>query len=122
MLNKSIDSITEADLQSLVTEGRREDTQLEFKLTVPGNSDDEKKEFLKDVSAMANAQGGDIIYGIREDKSNAEDEGKAAEVVGITGVSIDATKLWMSELITSSIEERLIGVRIQEIPLATGGF
>jgi predicted HTH transcriptional regulator len=64
MLGMPIDSIDESHLQSLVTEGRREDAQLEFKLTLPGGGENEKREFLKDVSAMANSQGGDIIYGI----------------------------------------------------------
>jgi len=83
VLYKSIDTITEADLQALVSEGRREDSQLEFKLTLPGSTDDEKREFLKDVSAMTNSQVGDIIYGIREDRTSPEDAGKAAELVGI---------------------------------------
>jgi hypothetical protein len=122
MLHKSIDAITESDLQSLVIEGRREDARLEFKLTVPGGSDDEKREFLKDVSAMANSQGGDIIYGIREDRSSPEDAGKAAELVGITDAGADATKLWMFELLNSSIDERLIGVTIRDVQLSTGGF
>jgi len=83
VLYKSIDTITEADLQALVSEVRREDSQLEFKLTLPGSTDDEKREFLKDVSAMTNSQVGDIIYGIREDRTSPEDAGKAAELVGI---------------------------------------
>src|SRR6266536_1609777 len=47
MLQVPIEDINESHLQSLVTEGRQEDTQLEFKLTLPGKSDDEKREFLK---------------------------------------------------------------------------
>jgi len=120
MLHKTIEAITEADLQWLVTEGKREDAQLEFKLTLPGNSDDEKREFLKDVSAMA--KGGDIIYGIKDDRSNPDDAGKAAELVGITGAGEDSTKLWIFELLNSSIEERLIGVAIRAVPLSAGGF
>ena len=122
MLYIATEAITEANLQALVTEGKREDTQLEFKLTLPSANDEGKREFLKDVTSMANSQGGDIIYGIREDRSNPDDAGKAAEVVGIGGVSIDATKLWMHELINSSVEERLLGVAIRDIPLAQGGF
>jgi len=72
MLHKAINTITEADLQRLVDEGRREDVQLEFKQALPGNSDEGKKEFLKDVTAMANSSGGDIIYGVREDRSNLD--------------------------------------------------
>lgn len=63
---------------------------------------------------MANAQGGDIIYGIREDRSNPDDSGKAAEVVPITGVSADATKQRMWQLLNGSIEERLLGVAMRE--------
>src|SRR5229473_1415607 len=122
MLHKAIDNITESDLQALVNEGRREDSQLEFKLTLSGSTDDEKREFLKDVSAMANSQGGDIIYGIREDRTTPEDAGKAAELVGINGAGADATKLWMFELLNSSIEDRINGITIQEIPLSAGGF
>jgi hypothetical protein len=122
MLHIPIERITETDLKALVAEGRREDAQLEFKLTLPGGNDDEKKEFLKDVTAMANSQGGEIIYGIREDRSNTEDAGKAAEVVGITGISADAAKLWMSELLNSSVEERMTGVALRDIQLISGGF
>jgi len=122
MLFIAIERITEADLQSLVTEGKREEAQLEFKLTLPAGNDDGKREFLKDVTAMANSQGGDIIYGIREERTNPDDAGKAMEVVGIAGISADATKLWMHELLNSSVEERLAGVVIRDIPLAAGGF
>jgi len=122
MLQVPIEDINESHLQSLVTEGRQEDTQLEFKLTLPGKSDEEKREFLKDVSAMANSQGGDIIYGIKEDRSNPSDAGKAVELVGITGAGEDATKLWMFELLNSSIQERLIGVAIRAVQLSAGGF
>lgn len=122
MLYIAIERITEADLQALVTEGKREDAQLEFKLTLPAGNDDGKREFLKDVTAMANSQGGDIIYGIREERANPDDAGKAAEVVGIAGVSADATKLWMHELLNSSVEERLAGIAIRDVSLAAGGF
>jgi hypothetical protein len=122
MLHKPIHAITEADLQSLVNEGRREDGQLEFKQALPGNNDDGKKEFLKDVTAMANTSGGDIIYGIREDRSTPDEAGKAAEVVAITGLGVDAVKLWMSELLHSSVEERMFGIVIHDVPIAAGGF
>ena len=122
MLHIPIERITEAELQKLVTEGRSEDTKIEFKVMLPGGNDEGKKEFLKDVTAMANSQGGDIIYGIREERTNADDAGKAAELVGIAGVSADATKLWMYELLNSSVEERLTGVVIRDVQLAAGGF
>jgi hypothetical protein len=124
MLHKAINTITEADLQRLVDEGRREDVLLEFKQTLPGNSDDGKKEFLKDVTAMANSSGGDIIYGIREDRTNPDDAGKAAELVGIgaSGVGADAAKLWITELLNSSVEERVLGIAIHDVQLSAGSY
>ncbi len=106
MLHKAINTIMEADLQRLVDEGRREDIQLEFKQALPGNSDDGKKEFLKDVTAMSNSSGGDIIYGIREDRSNPDEAGKAAELVGLgaSGIGADAAKLWMTELLKALVQ------------------
>lgn len=124
MLHKAINTITEADLQRFVDEGRREDVQLEFKQTLPGNSDDGKKEFLKDVTALANSGGGDIVYGIKEDRSNPDEAGKAAELVGLgaSGIGADAAKLWMTELLNSSVEERVLGIAIREVPLSAGGY
>ena len=63
MIAKPIDQIEEDDLQRLI--GTAESRQLEFKASL-GKSDEDVKEFLKDVSAMANATGGDI-YGVVED-------------------------------------------------------
>lgn len=58
MIAKQLDQITEDDLQRLI--GTSEDLQSEFKESL-ARSDEEVKEFLKDVSAMANAIGGDIV-------------------------------------------------------------
>lgn len=74
-----------ADLQTLIDNVVEEDTELEYKLCF-GNIDEDCKngvkqsccgkkkkdwcaEFVKDVSGMANANGGYIIYGIREEKN-----------------------------------------------------
>ena len=55
------------DIQSLVEDEVQEGKRLEYKRDLPGTSADEKAEFLRDVSAFANASGGYLIYGI-EDK------------------------------------------------------
>jgi len=39
---------------------------LDYKRDVPGESDQDKKEFLADISSFANATGGDLIYGVDE--------------------------------------------------------
>jgi len=58
-------------LENLIANKVEEDYQLEYKgSNALGNSDGKKAEIAKDVSAMANANGGTIFYGIKEDESN----------------------------------------------------
>ena len=56
--------VTEEHLSRLVTENVREDADLDFKLKRYGK--DDKQELAADIAAMANARGGLIIIGIRE--------------------------------------------------------
>ena len=51
------------DLQRLVTNAVSESRSIEYKQALPGTTNDDKKEFLADVSAFANAVGGDLLYG-----------------------------------------------------------
>lgn len=115
MINRRLNDIGEHDLQSLVINGVGESNQLDYKETLPGGDDGSKKEFLRDVSAMSNANGGDLIYGVRE--QSVGDANAAAEVVGVEGVDVDAKKLWMEDLIRTGIEPRLLGVGIRVVPV-----
>jgi hypothetical protein len=56
--------IKPADLQALVDNRVVENRRLDYKETLPGSTDEERKKFLADVDAMADASGGDIYYGI----------------------------------------------------------
>lgn len=58
--------IDAAQLEALRADGVREGRQLEYKECLPGNSDDDKREFLADVTSLANAAGGDLIFGVRD--------------------------------------------------------
>ncbi len=66
VFSKQFDSIVAADLQALVDNSVSETKTLEYKESLPGNSDGDKKEFLADVSSFANASGGYIIFGMKE--------------------------------------------------------
>src|SRR5260221_10933430 len=64
---KPIEQITSADLEQLVTNGVGESRTLEYKEALPGGADQDKRQFLADVS-FANAIGGDLVYGARESR------------------------------------------------------
>lgn len=74
------DTITEQDLRELVEAQVSEALRLDFKLAQYGNSDSDKRELLKDVSAFANAQGGHLLIGV-------EETGGVATV--LTGIDIE---------------------------------
>ena len=66
MLPASADAISANDIVSLVANQTPERKTLEFKEKLPEGTDKAKKEFLADVCSFANAEGGYIVYGIRE--------------------------------------------------------
>jgi hypothetical protein len=66
MLPDKLDAADEALLRSLCQQACPEAQTLEFKAELPERSDRGKAEFLKDVCALANADGGDLVYGIAE--------------------------------------------------------
>lgn len=72
--NKNFNELTESDIQNLIDNQEEESIILEFKRELGSNS----KEIAKDFSAMANSEGGIIIYGLDEDENN-----KAKEIMWI---------------------------------------
>jgi len=118
VIQKPIDQITEAVLQNLVDNGVAEGCQLEYKLALPGKNDEEIKEFLKDVSAMANSSGGDIIYGIREGP-DADGNTVAISVEGVSGEDADQVKLRLDNVLRDCIKPRVIGASFQAVKLAS---
>ena len=59
------------DLEQLIADRVEEAAQLEYKAAESvGRSDGKKREMTKDVSAMANAAGGTIVYGLAEARQN----------------------------------------------------
>lgn len=111
MLEKPIDELIEADVRALVARAATEGRHLEFKRDLPPRSDDGTREFLADVTAFANAQGGDLVFGV-EDR-----EGIASGVPGVQLKDVDAEILRMENLLRDAVDPRLSGVRITWIPL-----
>jgi Schlafen, AlbA_2 len=98
------------DLQVLVVEEAREGRSLEFKQLVEGD-DGAKREFLADVSSLANASGGDLVIGVRDE------DGIATELVGIPRADADAETLRLENIVRDGLEPRLPGVQTRIIDL-----
>ena len=111
---------TEADLNRLVEAGTPEGRHLEYKSALyvadeSAKGKNPRNELAKDVSAFANADGGEILIGMAEGKNNAAPK--------IIGVDCDADKeiLRMGQIIRDNIAPPIPGLPpIADIPLASG--
>ena len=103
----------EEDLQALVDNSVLESKTIEYKQALPSNSDSDKKEFLADVSSFANASGGDLIYGLIEDRET----GIPKSLEGLSIDNIDQEILRLDNMIRAGIEPRILSVSIHPISL-----
>lgn len=116
MIYKRLEDIEASDIQGLCDRRVREGSQLDFKDALAGNDDKGKIEFLRDVTAMANTNGGDLIYGVTEEReTDGTKTGIAATAPGIEKLNVDDRTLWMENLIRDNTEPRLIGVGIHPV-------
>ena len=79
LLGKSLESITRADLQGLISNVILESRYIEYKTEVGLTELSDKIKLLAGISSFGNSAGGDLLIGIRAEK------GIPLEVVGPNG-------------------------------------
>lgn len=116
MINKRFDEIIKDDIYNLISEKIPEGKMLEYKEDLPGPRDQDKKEFLADISSFANSSGGYIVYGIQEER---DEKGKATGIPknanGIETNNADAAIRRMEDLVIHGIDPRISGYRVRAI-------
>ena len=115
-VTQSSERLTERDIQRYLETGRSEDTTLEFKRAVYERNDEGKKEFVKDVAAFANSQGGHLLIGI------IEEEGSASELSPVEDVDLDFEIQRLQNLCTDCLEPNVMGIDIYSIGLDGGAI
>jgi hypothetical protein len=101
MIPKALSDITENDLLALIGNGVAEGRTIDYKRELPGNSDSEKKDFLADVSSFANTSGGDLVYGMDEDR------GLPTQIVGVQTVDLDLEIRRMDSMLAAGLSPRI---------------
>lgn len=91
-----------------------ESPTLDFKRDLPETNSSGANEIAKDVSGFANADGGDLVYGI------AESAGVATAVCVVAGVDVDDAILRITNVISSWIEPKIVGLRIHPVVYGRG--
>lgn len=115
MINKRLEEIELDDLNQLLSNAVSEGKTIEYKQKFPTNSDGDKKEFLADISSFANASGGDLIFGITEDKGNPK------SIEGVEVENVDEEILKYENIIRDGIEPRII-ISTRAIPVSGRNF
>lgn len=117
MIEKPIDKIDKADIESLVSARVSERKTLEYKLQLPSNQTEDKREFLYDVSSFANTAGGDILFGIGDERDNTgKPTGVPLPPQGLAQENLSSEILRMENLVRDGIDPRIAG--IEWLPIA----
>ncbi len=99
VLGVALDGLEEATLDGLVANAVVEHQRLEYKSQLPGGAPDDRREFARDVAAMANGGGGVIVLGIQDDANDAATQ--------ITPVHLGGEVTRLSHICNSLIEPYL---------------
>jgi hypothetical protein len=104
----------EQDISELQTRAVGESPFLEYKRDLD-LSHDGKVELLKDVSAMANADGGVTIYGVAQDESGAP-----SGLPGLTIQEPDKLQVQIAQVLMDGLDPPIPGVVHRAIPRTDG--
>jgi hypothetical protein len=107
---------TESELTSLHAGLVKESLHLEYKASdaVDKKSDSKKLEMARDVSAFANADGGQIVYGMKENKDH-EPDGLDA---GLD--PREYPEIWFEQVLQQHVTPLLTTVKPRHVPLSNG--
>ncbi len=105
----------ENDLHALIADGVPESITLDYKQSaaLDRRNPKSREDLSKDVSAFANSAGGTLVYGIAEDTKT-----HLPERIDAGLDPTDISKEWIEQVINSTIQRRIDGIRIAAIPLA----
>lgn len=114
LLGKRVQDVGAEEVERLVSSGIAESKTLDFKRELRLDKDSDKKEFLYDLAAMANTDGGVLIAGIEEKKdSQKRASSVAGEIVGFPVENEEQFRQRVEDLVYSSIEPRISGLTVR---------
>jgi hypothetical protein len=116
MIPKPLDQISKDDVLDLVKNRIPESKTMEYKELLPGDTDSEKREYTADITAFANTQGGDLLYGITEERDTEnKPTGVPKEATGLSTINPENEILRLTTLIRDTTDARLTGLQPKTI-------
>src|SRR5712691_2790715 len=122
---KRLSEVTEADLRGILESGIEEHKHLDYKAELYANNEAGQKDFLIDVCAFANAEGGILLIGVPEvrDPRNGQPTGAPdlSKFEGIESPNPESVLLSYDSRVVSCVEERL-SLETRAIKLGNGKY
>ena len=118
LTQSQVQTMTEDTLLRFLELKIPEGHSIDYKAELSGdNWEKQAREFLKDVTAFANASGGHLFIGVREptDDGNAKDQ-----ITGIEAAEDTVHKL--ESVAAANIDPRIPGILIRSVALAMGKY
>jgi hypothetical protein len=116
MLLSPANANTKQTVDALLTDQTPEGRSLDYKRDLKLSNDQDKRELVKDVSALANAGGGFLVFGIDEAKdSDGKGLGYPEKILGVDCPNFDATKLRIDSIVRDNLDPRVQGVSIHSV-------
>lgn len=123
MLPIRFEDISPDDIVRLIEDRASERKVLEYKQALNYGQDKDRAEFLADVSSFANASGGDIIYGISEERDeDGQPTGTPKEIVPLQLQNAALEIARIEQIIQSGIEPRIPLVQAKAIEIPEQGI
>jgi len=120
ILGVRADKLTENDIKRLIDNQIQENKSLDYKKELHISKDAEKKEFLFDISAMYNTDGGCIVYGIEEEKdSKNQNTGKPSRITGIEINNSDKLIQQIEDVVKNCTDPSINNLILNEISIET---
>jgi len=113
MLDKPLDQMNKAHIEALIADKVVEAKRLDYKESLPGDTDRDKNRFVEDICSFANAAGGDIFFGLRDKRDAGGEKTGAPEYVGLKEFNLDQEKLRLEHIILNKVEPRITGIQFQ---------
>ncbi len=110
MLPRSLEAIDKLALDGLVLAQVREGRTIEYKRELPAKWDERSRvKLLHTVMAFANAGGGDIVYGVVEERDEiGKSTGLPKEITGLAGLNRDEVTRTLEPMIRSGLDPRVV--------------
>lgn len=112
------DKVDEELIKRLIENQVQESKSLDYKRDLNISKDKDKKEFLFDISAMYNTDGGCFVFGIDELKdNNGQNTGKPNEILGIEIDNFDKLTQQIEDIVKNSSEPSISTLILNEIDI-----